>query len=327
MIESTLDKVDTTTGFGPKIPRRIGWTFGFMLPLVATAVILVQQLQRVPFENWWSWSIQWELLALVFLLSPVNWGFEIFKWAELLPHGSTAHRRREVLYGVAWSMVGPLRMGAVVGRVSATRKNERNQGLRAFATASSAQWWCTVTGAALAVLLMGMFKTGAVLVLMSIAGILLYFGWSPTFWKILQKMQITGDWRLTRRIPKARRKTVLQLSVGRYCVMIAQFVLVLNAFRHQESTAWFERYLDQIMGGPVTWGLTSLAPTSLFGELGLREAAALIALPATTPADTAAIIGAMLSLWVANLLLPALYGLYLQNQYRNHPRHRSKLQG
>ena len=109
-------------------------------------------------------------------------------------------------------------------------------------------------------------------------------------------------------------------------VMIAQFVLVLNAFRHQASTAWFERYLDQIMGGPVTWGLTSLAPIAMFGELGLREAEALIALPASTPEDTAAVIGAMLSLWMANLLLPALYGLYLQTQYRNSPRHRSKLQ-
>ena len=323
-MHNTTDNPTANIGFGIHIPRRIGWTVGLVLPLVVTAVVLVQQLQRVPFENWWSWSIQWELLALVFLLSPVNWGFEILKWAELLPYGSTARRRREVLYGVAWSMVGPLRMGAIVGRVSATRKNERNQGIRAFATASAAQWWCTVTGAALALFFMGMFKTGAALVLASIASISLYFGWSPTFWKLLRKMQITGDWRLARRIPKARRITVLQLSVGRYAVMIAQFVLVLNAFRHQESSAWFERYLDQIMGGPVTWGLTSLAPTAMFGELGLREAAALIALPASTPADTAAIIGAMLSLWVANLLLPALYGLYLQTQYRNSPRHRSK---
>ena len=324
-MQSTTDNPTANTGFGFNIPRKIGWTVGLVLPLVITAVVLVQHLQRVPFENWWSWSIQWELLTLVFLLSPVNWGFEILKWAELLPYGSTARRRREVLYGVAWSMVGPLRMGAIVGRVSATRKNERNQGIRAFATASAAQWWCTITGAALALLFMEMFKTGATLFVVSIVSLSLYFGWSPKFWKSLRKMQITGDWRLARRIPKARRKTVLQLSVGRYTVMIAQFVLVLNAFRHQESTAWFERYLDQILGGPITWGLTSLAPTSIFGELGLREAAALIALPAPTPEDTAAIIGAMLSLWVANLLLPALYGLYLQNQYRNSPRHRSNL--
>ena len=231
-----------------------------------------------------------------------------------------------MLYGVAWSMIGPLRMGAVVGRVVSTRKNERNQGIRAFATSSAAQWWCTITGAAFALVFMEMYKLGVALILVSIVCFSLYFGWSPKFWQYLRKMQITGDWRLARRIPKARRRTTLQLSIGRYMVMIAQFVLVLNAFDHQESTAWFERYLDQILGGPVTWGLTSLAPTSMLGELGLREAAALVALPASTPADTTAIIGAMLSLWVANLLLPALYGVYLQNQYQNSPRHRSNLQ-
>jgi len=325
-MQSTTDNSATTTGVGFNIPRRVGRTVGLVLPLLVTAIVLVQQLQGVPIENWWSWSIKWELLALVFLLSPVNWSFEILKWAELLPYGSTARRKREVLYGVAWSMVGPLRMGAIVGRVSATRKNERNQGMRAFATASAAQCWCTVTGAAIAILFMGMIKTGAALVVVSIASFSLYLNWSPKFWKLLRKMQITGDWRLAHRIPKARRKTILQLSIGRYLVMIAQFVLVLNAFRHQESIAWFERYLHQILGGPVTWGLTSLAPTAMFGELGLREAAALIALPASTTQDTTAIIGAMLSLWVANLLLPALYGLYLQNQYRNSPRHHSKLQ-
>ena len=321
----TTDNSAATTGANLNVPRRIGWTFGLVLPLAITVVVLVQQLQRVPLENWWSWAIQWELLALVFLLSPVNWGFEILKWAELLPCGSIARRKREVFYGVAWSMIGPLKMGAIVGRVSATRKNERNQCVRAFATASAAQWWCTVTGAALALLFIGMFKTGFTLVVISIASFSLYFGWSPKFWKSLMKIRVTGDWRLARRIPKTRRKTVLQLSVGRYMVMIAQFVLVLNAFHHQESTAWFKRYFDQIFGGPITWGLTSLAPTSIFGELGLREAAALIALPAPTPKDTAAIIGAMLSLWVANLLLPALYGLHLQSQYRNSPRHPSKL--
>ncbi|MEC7114602.1 MAG: hypothetical protein VXW79_06500, partial [Bacteroidota bacterium] len=62
------------------------------------------------------------------------------------------------------------------------------------------------------------------------------------------------------------------------------------------------------------WGLTSLAPLPLLGDLGLREAAALIALPAPTPADATAIIGATLSLWIINLILPALVGLIWQWQ-------------
>ena len=60
------------------------------------------------------------------------------------------------------------------------------------------------------------------------------------------------------------------------------------------------------------WGLTSLAPVPLLGDLGIREAAALVALPAPNPGDTAAIVGATLTLWVLNLLLPALVGVVWQ---------------
>ena len=298
----------------PKVPRRIGWTLGLVLPLAATAFILAQRLSALP-QGSWSWTVQWELLALTFLLSPINWALEIMKWDELLPYGSPSRRMREVLYGVAWSMIGPMRMGAVVGRVSATRQKDRNQACRAFATASAAQWWCTITGAGIGLMACNMPRAALVVMTLSAISLGLYFNWSPNFWRILRKCQIMGDWRIARRINRTRRVRALKLSVLRYMVMLAQFVVVLNAFHHTCSTPWIDRCLGQMTGGSLTWGLTSLAPSSLFGDLGLREAAALLSLPALNAADTTAIIGAMLALWVANLLLPALYGVHLQRQY------------
>lgn len=298
----------------PKVPRRIGWTFGLVLPLVATGFILTQRLSAIPGGSW-SWTIHWELLAFTFLLSPLNWSLEILKWDELLPYGSASRRKREVLYGVAWSLIGPMRMGAIVGRVSATRQKERNQACRAFATASAAQWWCTITGAGIALMAWNMPRTALPVMALSALSLGLYFNWSPNFWRILRKCQLMGDWRIARRIPTVRRVAALNLSVCRYLVMLMQFVMVLNAFHHLHSTPWLERCLDQMSGGSMTWGLTSLAPVSLLGNLGVREAAALTSLPSLTPEDTTAIIGAMLALWVANLLLPALYGVYLQRQY------------
>lgn len=321
---NALTNTSRTAWSIPKVPRRIGWLIGLVIPLAATMAILTHRLHSIPAGNW-SWAIRWEFLALTLLLSPVNWGLEIRKWAELLPHGSIARRRREVLYGVAWSMIGPLRMGAIVGRVAATRKNERNQAVRAFATASAAQWWCTISGAGLALLLAGMPRLGIPVLVASGMSLALYFGWSPGLWKIIRKFRLTDDWRLTRRIPTARRSTVLKLSISRYLVMLMQFAIVLNAFHHLKAAPWLERLPDQVGGGAITWGLTSLAPVPMLGDLGLREAAALVALPAMHPADTTAIIGAMLSLWVANLLLPALLGLHLQNRYMRSNRRSAKL--
>ena len=298
----------------PKVPRRIGWALGLVLPVTAAALILTQRLSALP-EGSWSWAIHWELLVLTFLLSPLNWTLEIMKWDELLPYGSASRRKREVLYGVAWSLIGPLKMSAIVGRVSATRQSERNQACRAFATSSAAQWWCTITGAGIALMAWNMPRAALPVMTLSAISLGLYFNWSPSFWRILRKCQIMGDWRIARRITKARRVRALKLSVLRYLVMLTQFVVVLNAFRHTHSTPWLERCLDQITGGSLTWGLTSLAPVSLVGDLGIREAAALLSLPALTSEDTTAIIGAMLALWVANLLLPALYGVHLQRGY------------
>jgi len=298
----------------PKVPRRVGWTLGLVLPLTATAFILLQRLSALPNDSW-TWTIHWELLAFTFLLSPLNWALETLKWDELLPYGSPSRRMREVLYGVSWSMIGPMRMGAIVGRVSATREKERNQACRAFATASAAQWWCTITGAGIALMACNMPRAALPVMTLSAISLGLYFNWSPKFWRILRKCQIMGDWRIARRINKTRRIRALKLSVLRYMVMLTQFVVVLHAFHHNGSVPWFDRCLDQMTGASLTWGLTSLAPLSLLGDLGVREAAALLSLPALTAEDTTAIIGAMLALWVANLLLPALYGMHLQRRY------------
>ena len=108
------------------------------------------------------------------------------------------------------------------------------------------------------------------------------------------------------------RQRALSLSILRYLVMLAQFVLLLTAFGHLSHCDIADQLLAQLKGGAGMWGLTSLTPFPLLGDLGIREAAALVALPAPNPDDTAAIFGATLTLWVLNLLLPALVGVVWQ---------------
>lgn len=290
------------------IPRRLTLVLGMGVPLLASFWVLWDRFSALPSEAWF-WEIDGWLAAAVVALMPINWWLETMKWAELMPFARLSRRWREVLYGTAWSLVGPFRMGAVVGRVSAVKSRERSFALRGFATASVAQWWCTTSGAGIALILMAQPVLGGIILLISAVTLGLYLGWSPSFWNVLRHSRLTGEWKLARRIPKVRRHRALTLSIARYIVMLSQFVLALSAFGHLAPWEWMDRVVYQSAGSAVTWGLTSLIPFPILGDLGIREAAALFALPAFTPLDTTAIVGATLFLWTVNLIVPALVGL------------------
>ena len=300
----------------PGIPMGVQWTLLFFLPLVAAAYCLWTKLGAIASEEW-QWQIHSAALLGAVLLMPVNWGLECFKWAELLPWAPMRRRIREVLYGTAWSLIGPFRLGAGIGRVAAVQTREKNMAMRAFATSCVSQWWCTITASGIGLLFFGLWWAGATVLLISAATIGLYLGWTPRFWATFKATPLCGNWGLTRRIATIRRKRALNLSIARYVVMLTQFVLMLNAFGHLGSVIHsVERFLDQAQGASLTWGLTSLAPMPAFGDLGLREAAAVLAIPAPTPADLTAIIGATLGLWVLNVFLPAMVGLIWQGTHR-----------
>lgn len=292
-----------------KLPAPIQWGLLFLLPLSVAGYWLFTRLAALPTEAWHLTVYPLALLGAV-LLVPVNWGLESLKWAELLPWARMARRTREVLYGTAWSMIGPFRLGAAVGRVTAVRKSERNMAVRAFSTACVSQWWCTITAAAIGLLCAGYWVAGISVGIISGVTIALYFGWTPAFWLTIKSFPLCGQWGLTRKIATVRRRRALTLSIARFFVMIGQFVLLLNAFGHLSTFNHFiDRFYVQGQGVALTWGLTSLAPMPAFGDLGLREAAALLTIATPTAADVAAVVAATLTLWVINLFIPSMVGL------------------
>ena len=74
-------------------------------------VVAEDPAQREPSDAW-SWPADPYLLLLAALLVPVNWGIESIKWAEPHALGPMDKPCRQVLYGTAWSLIGPLRLGA-----------------------------------------------------------------------------------------------------------------------------------------------------------------------------------------------------------------------
>lgn len=321
----TLSKTKPTNYHWPMIPRPLRVVLGLFIPACAALWILSTKLQGIP-EAAWQVQLNAEPWLLMVLLMPLNWTLEVIKWAELMPYGRMASRWREVLYGVSWSLIGPLKLGAAVGRVSAVRPKYRGQALRAFATASVSQWWCTVTATGIAFLALGHVQFALLILGFSAIALSLYFGWTPTFWNLLSRSKLTGDWRMARHIPSIRRSRALTFSIARFVVMLTQFVLALNAFGHLKGFDSLERLISQASGASLTWGLTAMVPIPVLGDIGIREAAALMTLPAPKAEDITAIVCATLSLWFINLIVPALIGLIWQSNDFRATEQKAKLQ-
>ncbi len=294
------------------VPRPLRVVLGLIIPACAALWILRTKLQGMPVAAWHV-ELNAEPWLLMALLMPLNWTLEVIKWAELMPYGRMKNRWREVLYGISWSLIGPLKLGAGVGRVSAVRPKYRGQALRAFATASVSQWWCTVTATGLAFLALGHVQFALLIFVISAIALSLYFGWTPTFWNLLRHSKLTGEWRMARHIPSIRRSRALTFSIARFIVMLTQFVLALNAFGHLKGLGSLERLISQASGASLTWGITAMVPIPVLGDIGIREAAALMTLPAPKAEDITAIVCATLSLWFINLIVPALIGLIWQS--------------
>jgi hypothetical protein len=304
----TITKMPSPFFSWPVIPQSLRMVLALGIPVLVTAWVLWRQLSSLPSEAWVV-DVQPIFLISVLALAPLNWGLETFKWAALMPKESLSRRCREVLYGTAWSLIGPLRLGAAIGRVSAVQKQHRSHALHAFAVSSVSQWWCTITAAAVALCAVGFYTLSLVVFGICAVSISLYFQRGLKVWDWVKTFQAAENWQLARRMALGTRKRALNLSIARYLVMLTQFILALQAFGHLAHGSATERLMDQSSGSALTWGLTSLAPVPMLGDLGLREAAALLALPAPNPEDVTAILCATLSLWVINLILPATAGL------------------
>ena len=298
-------------------------TLGGSIVIFALAVAWIwHALEQVPTQAW-NVHPKWSLVLVAALLVPANYGLETLKWHRLMGWGHMQDRLKEVLYGVSWSLVGPLRLGAVVGRVAAAPSAQKNQAIRAFACSGIAQGIATALGAAAALWFVdwnvwrgsiGAGQGAAMITSVVALGLTgLFLGWSPKFWTRLSTLGRLSSWGESRYIALNLRFFVLGLSLLRYLIFLFQFVLLLEAFHHAgvarlAGVDVFERVIDNMVSASLTWGFTTIIPSPLLGDLGVREAVALHVFTLGDSGDALIVVLAGATLWVLNLLLPALIG-------------------
>ncbi len=234
----------------------------------------------------------WLLCAMVVLLVPLNWYMEIIKWricVEPLQQMSTTQALWSILRGLSLSWVIPFSLGDFIGRSLNLPKNKGT--IRANLVSRFASLWTTL----FMFVLGSMFYWSDLKVLAGVGLFLLLIGVITAL--ILDRTYSTRN-----------KLKILITSVFRYLIFSLQFGLLLFHFCPEVPTDVF------LSGIPVVFLIRTVAP-SILGALGVREAAVIWTFAPFVSNPTGLLI-ASLFLWLFNLVLPSLVGLWPVLAYR-----------
>ncbi len=271
------------------------------------------------------------LSVIVLLLLPVNLLLESFKWQYLmqkLEHVTMTGAFKAILAGISVSVFLPNRVGDYLGRVFILKKADRWQATLATILGSMAQLLTTILFGLTAVtfflprwispdnslnrwafagLLFSIFVVSAVLVFaflnFSVFSVLLKSISGRTYKKIARYAEVFS-WYSVREL-----FYVFLISIIRYLVFSLQFFLLLRIFQIHIG------YLHAMMVIGFIYLLMSIIPTIALSEIGVRGSVSLYAFGlffgvTLSEGLSRAIVAASSTLWLLNLALPALSGLF-----------------
>jgi hypothetical protein len=271
------------------------------------------------------------LSVIIVLLLPVNLILESFKWQYLmqkLEHVTMPGAFKAILAGITVSVFLPNRVGDYLGRVFILKKADRWQATLATILGSMAQLLTTILFGLTAVafflprwispdsslnrwafvgILFSIFVVSAVLIFaflnFSVFSVLLKSISGRAYKKIARYVEVFS-WYSVREL-----FYVLLISIVRYLVFSLQFFLLLRIFQIHIG------YLHAMMVIGFIYLLMSVIPTIALSEIGVRGSVSLYAFGlffGVTLSEelSRAIVAASSALWLLNLALPALSGLF-----------------
>jgi uncharacterized membrane protein YbhN (UPF0104 family) len=252
-------------------------------------------------------------LLIGFLLMPINWTLEGLKWRRIIQIFQKRIGLKTLLFslftGISASLFTPNRAGNFVGRMIWFGSGIRVQISILSIYGNVAQWLSTVIFGVLGVGLATFFIFPEInswylilsgLLIFSVVLLYVFPYWLP---EILSKYIVKRKMSHAARILKqhqALKWELLLLSLLRHFVFSLQFALIMYAFG-------FELNLDLIYAVWITYFVTTLVPSPLFGKLLLRESAALLVIGSLSDNATVILLSSVI-LWFINLSIPAILG-------------------
>ena len=299
------------------------WIKSFIF-LIAASVLYYVLSKNEKLDEYYLAKIQlgWEnnsaLLIIAILLIPLNWSLEAYKWKFLirkLEQISFIQAIEGVIAGVTMGFVTPHSIGDYVARIFCLTNPERIKGIGAVFISRISQFYITLYFGTVALIFYAYYIIQArnfsyqlniwFTVFNNILFVLIYIYHQRIFRYVETKQffkRLIPYFEIIKTYSFRELNFILLLSLLRYIVFSVQFILILIYFDIQLP------WMLMLIGVTFVFFMKSVIPTFL--DLGVRETAAVIFFGVFS-SDQQNIIFASLTLWILNLVLPAILGLFL----------------
>jgi len=286
--------------------------FRIAIGIAAILFIATKLLNDFPVQlnNYSSTDVNWYLLLVVIVLGLLNWGIETYKWRFLIANVkqiSFIHAFKLVLTGITVSLITPNRVGEIPARAYLLNDKENLKHLIYYTFIGSyAQLLLTCllgsVGLYFTLSLINLnipFSSLMVIILLGTLLVVAFFYFEEI------KLMVFKFFKIEPVLLNNPNQFLFALlySFLRYVVFFVQYWLVLEAFNIHFSL------ISSLWLIPVCFLIASAIPTFLISELGVRSSVAVLVFSSLTD-NNLSIISASVLLWVINIGLPAILGLF-----------------
>ena len=258
-------------------------------------------------------TIHYDALVFLIFLMPLNLFIEWQKWNVIL-RDETVDQKQKVhsfLSGIVSGIITPAYAGNFIGRMLYFPKSSRKKIIVNTIASNGAQFIMSIS---MGLVAFQMIYSSSIhlfyhllLILANLSLYLLYFYGDSIieklpfrFFKQISGVVVSRDLRLTQ----------LCLSMFRYVVFVAQFILALMVFDVPFNP-------DFIIWVMLMFGAITISPSLFMGKLIVRETVAITILTLIGIAVPSIILAAV-STWLLNQMLPALIATLLVKKRTQH---------
>ena len=258
-------------------------------------------------------TIHYDALVFLIFLMPLNLFIEWQKWNVIL-RNETVDQKQKVhsfLSGIVSGIITPAYAGNFIGRMLYFPKSSRKKIIVNTIASNGAQFIMSIS---MGLVAFQMIYSSSIhlfyhllLMLANLSLYLLYFYGDSIIEKLPFRFikQISGVV-----VSRGLRLTLLCLSMFRYIVFVAQFVLALMVFDVPFNP-------DFIIWVMLMFGAITISPSLFMGKLIVRETVAITILTLIGIAVPSIILAAV-STWLLNQMLPALIATLLVKKRTQH---------
>lgn len=254
-----------------------------------------------------SFQNQLSLVIITVLLMPLNWSIESLKWKYILKNTEKltfTAALKSVMSGVSFAIVTPNGIGDYGGRILFIKKESRPTALFLNGFLSLSQLLITVICGLIGYSFIQQFYSFQVppFILYLLVAIIIvgYFITSFNF-NFLSKFKKGKSIGVV--IEKKERLYVLVMSFVRYLVFCCQFTLLLQVFGIQVSLLNYFQIISTI------YLVSAIIPTGWFSNLLVRGSLSFYFFEQFGNFGEQAVVASSI-LWIINLLIPAIVGLF-----------------